>query len=492
MSAVKVGVVLSRRCIEVAALDPGGRDVGIVYRRRAVGTPEGSALIEAGQVAKTVLATMDDAGIARSADVGLCFGIDWTYTASVRAPQVRSGAKARALLLYEAESQWPVDVEDLQTRIIPQPADGGHVRALVLGCPADILRACERVLRDRGHRVRLVTASPLVAAHRMKPTGSTSTPSEALLCWDEPGAVGVARRRDGRIAAACSLNGSFLADRSDTDPALAMRAALRGLAGRNGQAAILSWGSRASTVADTLARSTRGSHTPCPAQESAGIEDGSAIPAEDDRGGGRLAAACARLVDRPSAAVDVAIGESAHQARVRRMRAPLIAMFAVASVAILLAAARLLMESRAMERRVVRSNDALQAAWESVNDDPPPASGHIVIRLRGQQQHLSATRGGAAGDVTFRDVLETWRSVTASIPKDVKVFLTDITVDQQGMTIKGETTTHGSAERVRAGIRRTGLLEPDPPRSHILAGGGVGFTLSATYGDHRENPSPPR
>ena len=129
-----------------------------------------------------------------------------------------------------------------------------------------------------------------------------------------------------------------------------------------------------------------------------------------------------------------------------------------------------------------------EAVYRQLNRLPPeaPIVFKVRQRLEAELRRLAGVSGAAGQLPRQPNALETARKVVAGLPKGMRVRIVELNVEPGQISIEGQTTTHGDAEAIRAGLIRAGL-NVEPPKTERLAAGGVSFTL---VGHLPGNPAP--
>jgi len=154
------------------------------------------------------------------------------------------------------------------------------------------------------------------------------------------------------------------------------------------------------------------------------------------------------------------------------------AMFLLAGILVALAVPRYQDLSKA--KRGTRDILAAQRqAWAEVcPGQPMPPS--LTARLESDVIRLRALAGESADAPSYRSARDALEHVLANLPLGMRLDVAEIRVDQRDLTIRGETSTHASAERIAKSIDSLPGFRCPLPRSDVLAPGRVTFVIHAS------------
>ena len=104
----------------------------------------------------------------------------------------------------------------------------------------------------------------------------------------------------------------------------------------------------------------------------------------------------------------------------------------------------------------------------------------IMTRLESECQKLLTTKGQGRDTPQLESVKPLLQKVLSSLPKDVRLRLSDLHLESGQVRLDGEVRQHGDADLLATGLRSCGF-RVDAPRTEQLADKGVAVTLSASY-----------
>lgn len=160
---------------------------------------------------------------------------------------------------------------------------------------------------------------------------------------------------------------------------------------------------------------------------------------------------------------------------------------ATAAVALLVVCAGgLLGQTHALSKELRQVQDAQARVYRETFDtvgSPPPGA---ALRIASERIRLEALRhSGAHADGTnlerTRDPITTLRDWVASLPADVRVFLTHARIDESHVQLRGKTREHRDAERLAEPLQRIAGLIARPPRTTRDRDGAVEFSISGQW-----------
>ncbi|MCP4589438.1 MAG: hypothetical protein GY842_01710 [bacterium] len=160
------------------------------------------------------------------------------------------------------------------------------------------------------------------------------------------------------------------------------------------------------------------------------------------------------------------------------------AVLALALLGVVAIDARLQLAHCREEIGEVRSRQAEQfsAAFpgKSVPHNPAMRLASERIRLEGLTRRSTAPGEGVAVQVTGYALLDDLRRLTAGLPADVRIRLTELKIDARQLTLRGHTADHRDAERIVETVSNIPTLTARPARTSRLQAGGVEFAIRAT------------
>jgi hypothetical protein len=102
---------------------------------------------------------------------------------------------------------------------------------------------------------------------------------------------------------------------------------------------------------------------------------------------------------------------------------------------------------------------------------------NVISALRSEVKRLAGV-SGAGGKIPPKiNVLNTLRSIIASLPPALRLRIIDVRITHNSIFIEGQVREHTGAELICQSIRQGGF-DMDPPRTEHLSRGGVSFTLT--------------
>lgn len=112
----------------------------------------------------------------------------------------------------------------------------------------------------------------------------------------------------------------------------------------------------------------------------------------------------------------------------------------------------------------------------------------VLSRFESEARKLRGTTGRKADMPLRASTLGTLRSVLRAMPKSFRFRCIEVVVEQQRVDLKGETRSHGDADRWLSRLAAHGFIV-DPPRTENMPEKGVAVTLHAQQREI-ENESP--
>lgn len=144
---------------------------------------------------------------------------------------------------------------------------------------------------------------------------------------------------------------------------------------------------------------------------------------------------------------------------------------------------------------LTESTEQLRAAqallWHDLypqQDVPADVPRHLASEHR-RLETISSAKGRPRQYVPALDRL---REVVAALPANVRIDVGQITVDQQGVTLHGETEDHLAAEALSRAIDQSEHLSCPLPRSEVLTPHRTTFVIQAVYREASPVKEPPR
>jgi hypothetical protein len=191
------------------------------------------------------------------------------------------------------------------------------------------------------------------------------------------------------------------------------------------------------------------------------------------------------LLDRlvaDSIALDLRTGELAYAGRFRamhcRLQGVLIAGLALACVFAL----KLRVENMRYAAAIEDLRPVAAQLYESALGGPAPATG-AALRLRSERIKLEGlTHSGVDRDELVPGSAGAVRALqwlSSEIPSGVKLDVSEIAIDSEGLRVTGCTTTHEAAGDLVAALNESGKFEVDPPRTKLKSDKTVEFRISA-------------
>ncbi|MBN1510667.1 MAG: hypothetical protein JXB13_01510 [Phycisphaerae bacterium] len=126
----------------------------------------------------------------------------------------------------------------------------------------------------------------------------------------------------------------------------------------------------------------------------------------------------------------------------------------------------------------------------------PPAG--AALRVASERRRLEAvTRRSDQASVRAAEIarprlqlLADIRDWASRIPDDVRILVSELHVDAQQLSLRGQTRDHRDAERIGESVARDSEFETSPPRTSRLASGGVEFSIRARRINRNEPGTP--
>jgi hypothetical protein len=167
------------------------------------------------------------------------------------------------------------------------------------------------------------------------------------------------------------------------------------------------------------------------------------------------------------------------------------AIFAAAALALLLLSltASLLIGAARYDRVAADLRARQQTLYRIAIPEAREVPLDVVRRLQSHQRASALQAGSPDGLSQTPSALLTLHEVFRRLPDDGTFRLTRIRVDERGVELVGQTTSHALAGRLVEGLRHDGVFTAEQPQTTALREGGVGFTLRASRpAEHRGRP----
>ncbi len=137
---------------------------------------------------------------------------------------------------------------------------------------------------------------------------------------------------------------------------------------------------------------------------------------------------------------------------------------------------------RQYQGQVRESLQAQAQVFKQAIPDQRVPTGNIRGRLVSEQRKLAGLSGQAETGLqqgTSANALQHLLQVLASVPRDLRVRILELSVEPGVVRVDGEARSHSDAERLATVVRQTGWYEVEPPRTQVLREQGVGFSFTA-------------
>jgi len=385
-----------------------------------------------------------------------------------------SNTAASQGLLYAAEEQFPVDLELLDTAMLPE-ADG---RVLVAACPAWLLDAI----------------SQAAAKHRLSITGFSSQLFALLAGRSSHNDVTILAEADGPscwIARGCAS--SVLAVRSLTIQDHSSLPDWQHFLTQDGP----------ETAEDTLERHEPSRIHICAPPELAKrwaeslrsgdpqLDISTLQPSEphDERIGpskssthllSPLTAAAQALKQDGLVPLRFRTQSLRRVRRSRLLGRPLQIAGWLFAVALLLGSACLYQDAHQAKRRSTTARQEQTAVYHRLFGDDAALPPDVLLRLQSERTRLTGLSGRAAGRPVYRSALESLRELTIVLPKHLRFNLDRIHIGQNDLAISGAALSHSGAQKIQQSVASSKHFAARAPRTKRLDSGGVSFAISAT------------
>jgi hypothetical protein len=128
-------------------------------------------------------------------------------------------------------------------------------------------------------------------------------------------------------------------------------------------------------------------------------------------------------------------------------------------------------------QRMTTTSEARQAEiYGKLFDGATPLN--IKSRLISEHRSLAGVRQGGPSTLPVAEsVLPVVHRTLAALPAQLRFSITQLTVDEDELTIDGRVASHSAAEALASAIGRGTGWRIQPPRTQLLSGGEISFTL---------------
>lgn len=176
-------------------------------------------------------------------------------------------------------------------------------------------------------------------------------------------------------------------------------------------------------------------------------------------------------------------GSLANRQKIEQVRRPLTACLMAA--AFLLLAGVIAMQVRAWQYRTLASSHDQQAQSLYQSAFPHEAiPGSMQRRLKTKLRDVRGRQGLASEDTqlyTNQNTLAILHDLLERLPKDFRLIITDLRINENRIDINGQTRSHSDADTLAQALRADGRFIVTPPSTENLSGQGVQFSLNLTY-----------
>jgi hypothetical protein len=364
---------------------------------------------------------------------------------------------------YAAEEQFPVDLEQLETTVLPTETG----RTMVAACPTWLLDAVDQAAQ----------------AHRMPIACYTSELSPLMaVASPENAAVFLAHADDPRCWVACDCGREDLKILSITIDDGQVRATCGDILQHNDEdngecrVMICAPPERSDILTNSLREVRPDLETVTPDQ-NAEATDRTAI--EPDVLQPMLAAARA-LRDNIKLPIRFRTQALGRAQRSRLLARPAQVAGWLLALAFGLGAAGLYLDAHDAAEASQRAGQQQVALYQEVfgSDSPPPAS--VLMWMQSEKTRLTGISGQAAGRPVYRSALDSLQQMARRLPTDLRFNIQRVRIGQEELTVSGAVLNHSGAQQIQRTLEAVEAFAARPPRTKQLQTEGVSFAISAT------------